>query len=383
MDRLHNPLSGVLVFEPDWGQRPFFDRQLKRIDMQVYYATSLSEARAGLTREQNIALALVDLTSVEEGLLLIREVYEDFPFMQSVVIVPEDAIKLLRQAMNRGAADFLIKPLSEENFHKVLSNMMVSVHARREILSTRERFAAMKSELEIAGKIQHAMLPAPHLDEEKITLYASLIPAIDIGGDLYDYFFLDKNRLAFLIGDVSGKGISAALFMAVCRSFLRSHGLQKLSPARCLEKTNDMLCQNNDESMFVTIFYGILDLAKSVLSYANAGHNPPYILRDGQPAESLAKTGDMALGLFEDNVYHEKNIELKSGDIIYLYTDGIVEAMNKDYTLFGDVRLQNILNTRNTRDCEHLIEKSLEALEQFTGGMDQSDDITSMALKLT
>ncbi len=374
--------SAVLVFEPVSDLKPFFARQLELAEVDAYYATSLNEARMLLKREPEIALALVDLSSAHEGLLLIREIYEDFPFVQSIAVVPDGQIKLLRQGMNRGAADFLVAPISEQNFQEVLSNTMVTVRARREILRTRKRYAAVRKDLEIAGKIQHSMLPPPALDHDRINLHAALIPAADIGGDFFDYFFIGQNKMVFLIGDVSGKGVPAALFMAVSRSLLRSNGLQRLAPAECLERTNYMLCQNNDAGMFVTVFYGVIDLETGVLTYVNAGHNPPYLIHAQEEVNILEKTGDMALGIFDDNMYSQQTVQLRSGDMVYLYTDGIVEAVDEDYQLYGNERLQQILHSGIRYNCRKVIEHGLTSLRKFTGGMDQSDDITSMVLEL-
>jgi len=372
----------VLVYDLQADADQFISRQLDLAEVDAFYAGSLKEARELLAGKKHISLVLVDLESVEEGLLLIREIYEDHPLMQSVAIVPQNQIKLLRQGMNHGAADFLVKPLSEKTFQEVLSNVMVAVQARREILRTRKKYVTMHKDLEIAGKIQHSMLPAPDLDHKNVSLFASLTPAADIGGDFFDYFFIDQTHLAFLIGDVSGKGISAALFMAVSRSLLRSNGLEKISPAKCLEKTNQMLTHNNDAGMFVTVFYGIVDLENGHLVYINAGHNPPYIVRNKGGLESLEKTGDMALGIFEENIYHQKETRLHSGDTIYLYTDGIVEAFDQTYQFFGNTRMEKNLEKQGSVSCRKLIESNLAELKKFTEGMAQSDDITAMALKI-
>jgi len=155
-----------------------------------------------------------------------------------------------------------------------------------------------------------------------------------------------------------------------------------LSPARCLEKTNQMLSRNNDAGMFVTVFYGIIDVENGRLIYANAGHNPPYIIRHNRKIESLLKNGNMALGLFDDNIYRQKEIQLNPGDMLFLYTDGIVEAVDSDFRFYGQHRLEENLLARASATSQECIEHNLADLAEFTGGMAPSDDITAMAIKI-
>jgi sigma-B regulation protein RsbU (phosphoserine phosphatase) len=143
-----------------------------------------------------------------------------------------------------------------------------------------------------------------------------------------------------------------------------------------------MLCRNNDAGMFVTVFYGVIDLETGVLTYVNAGHNPPYLIRPEEDVRTFEKTGDMALGIFEENTYHQQTVQLRSGDMVYLFTDGIVEAVDEDYQMYGNKRLEQILSGGMHQNCREVIAHGLTALKKFTGAMDQSDDITSMAIRL-
>jgi sigma-B regulation protein RsbU (phosphoserine phosphatase) len=204
-------------------------------------------------------------------------------------------------------------------------------------------------------------------------------PAREIGGDFYDYFLLGKDRLAVTIADVSGKGIPAALFMAVSRTVMRSvSGIDDMATG--MAEANRLLSADNAASMFVTMFHGVVDLATGVLRYCNAGHNPPYLLRAEGGRETLRPTG-IAFGLDPDMPYRIDETVLRPGDALFLFTDGITEAFDPDGEEFGNARLEAALEAERGRNAADLVAGIVAATVAFARGAEQSDDITCLGLR--
>jgi phosphoserine phosphatase RsbU/P len=237
-------------------------------------------------------------------------------------------------------------------------------------------------EMIAAAAIQQSILPAPlpHAGPTAVVdLHAEMHPAREIGGDFYDYFMLDDEHLAVTIADVAGKGIPAALFMAISRTVMRSvSGIADMN-ARIAE-ANRLLSDENAASMFVTMFHGVLDLPTGTLLYCNAGHNPPYLLRASGGFETLNPTGS-AFGLDTDMPYRIGQSVLQPGDALFLFTDGITEALDPKNNEFGTVRLEAALQAERARSAADLVSRIIADTTDFAAGAEQSDDITCLALR--
>jgi phosphoserine phosphatase RsbU/P len=249
-----------------------------------------------------------------------------------------------------------------------------------ETTKARER---IESELKIARGIQMSFLPKrfpPFPERREFDIFALLEPAKHVGGDLYDFFFLDEDHLFISIGDVSDKGVPAALFMAVTKTLVKGIAEQNPDPAEMLARVNGELCQGNASSMFVTLFCGVLDLRSGRLRYSNAGHNPPLVLhRDGSQAW-LALPPGLVLGGMEEAVYQSREQVLAPGDGLLLYTDGVTEAMNPEGAFYGDARLSAQVEAGAGAGAEALVAGVLASVRRFSAGAPQSDDITLLAL---
>ncbi len=239
------------------------------------------------------------------------------------------------------------------------------------------------SELRIASEIQKSILPRtfpPFPDRADFEIYATTIPALEMGGDFYDFFLIDDKRLGVVIADVSGKGVPAAIFMAVSRSLLKATALASVSPSACLEHVNRLLCPDNDSAMFVTVFYGILHTESGELEFSNGGHNVPYIIGHdrsvpvGQPAGT-------ALGIVDDARYHTNRMSLNAGETLVLYTDGVTEAMDTHGYLFSTPRFEQTLQRLVDQRPFDLLTKLVEDVHAFARGAVQADDITLLALQ--
>ncbi len=252
----------------------------------------------------------------------------------------------------------------------------------RETTAVRQK---IESELEVARQIQQGILPKmlpPLPDTREFSLFAALHPARAVGGDLYDFFLLDEQRYCFIIGDVSGKGVPAALFMAITQTLQRSEAERFCGTGELVGRINDLLVRNNDSMMFVTYFLGVLDLRNGTVEYTNAGHNPPYVLRSNGALELLTSRHGPALGIMEHFRYGSGTITLTPEDTLVLYTDGITEAMDADQHMFGVEALQRVLAGRGLNTSPTILgDEILAAVDRFSGGVEQADDITLLILR--
>ncbi|GHV76066.1 hypothetical protein AGMMS49942_08870 [Spirochaetia bacterium] len=259
-----------------------------------------------------------------------------------------------------------------ETFNQMIGNI-------KEITGEKERLG---TELNVATRIQASMLPCifpPFPDRKEFDIYARMHPAKEVGGDFYDFFFTGQDQLTLVIADVSGKGVPAALFMVIAKTLIKNHSRMQKSPEEILFSVNNQLCENNEECMFVTVFICRLDLITGVLSFANAGHNKPLISRSGGDYEFLELKRGRPLGVSAGFPYQSAELTLNEGDKLYLYTDGINEAENRQGEQFGNDRLLETANSCRESAPRDFDEALRRALTGFVNGAEQSDDITSLA----
>jgi serine phosphatase RsbU (regulator of sigma subunit)/integral membrane sensor domain MASE1 len=266
-------------------------------------------------------------------------------------------------------------------FNQMAIDLKKYTHELAETTAAKER---IESELKIAYDIQMGILPKifpPFPDRTEFDIYATLEPAREVGGDFYDFFFMDDTHLCFAMGDASGKGVPAALFMAVTKTLIKSTATEGLTPEKVLSRVNRDLSQDNPSLMFVTLFLGILNIQTGEVQFSNGGHNPPYLLRADGDTKPLEFTNGMALGVVEDFSYESKKILLQGGDTVFLYTDGVTEAMNSDADFFTDERLEQTLEQLKGKDTTNMIHHIRSKVDSFSEGTPQSDDITMLALR--
>ncbi|HCC58301.1 MAG TPA: hypothetical protein DEQ47_13790 [Solibacterales bacterium] len=250
----------------------------------------------------------------------------------------------------------------------------------------REQLAALQKELDTARMIQHSLVPRvfpPFPERTDFDLHAQMTSARAVGGDFFDFFLIDDDRLAVVIGDVSGKGVPAALYMAAVRTHIKIAAIKSITPEECLQAVNRVLVREQVSSMFATCFYGILDTRNGELRYCNAGHNPPWVLRAGGAMESLTDAGGIPLGLMERMPYTGGVLPMGAGDALFLYTDGVPEASNAGLDDFSDERLALTLRDGARLDCRGLVDLVTQELVTFTAGAQPSDDITMLMVRRT
>jgi serine phosphatase RsbU (regulator of sigma subunit) len=238
----------------------------------------------------------------------------------------------------------------------------------------------MREELKLAFKIQTELLPKESPRIVGYDIAGKSIPAKTVGGDYFDFIPISDRLLALCLGDVSGKGMPAALLMSNLQAILRGQSLHNISPGECLERSSILLYQRTDLDKFATLFYGVLDGEKHVLHYANAGHNYPFLFK-GEKESFRLDVGGLILGAIEDATYKESSIHMEPDDILLIFSDGITEALNLDGEEFGEERLPRLISENRSEAAERLIDKIIEAVGDFAGEKAQADDMTLVVVK--
>jgi sigma-B regulation protein RsbU (phosphoserine phosphatase) len=288
-----------------------------------------------------------------------------------------------------GAADYITKPVNPPilearvKTHLALKQSMDELQkAYRTIKAHKDR---MEEELNIGRDIQMSMLPLefPAFPErEEFSIHALLEPAREVGGDFYDFFFINEDEICLVVGDVSGKGVPAALFMAVTKTMIKTRAMDDPSPSSIVTSVNDEMSEDNPSCMFVTIFIAICNVRTGDFRYTNAGHNPPYVKRKAGQLKCLDERHGPIIGAMEGLAYGESCIELAEGDAFLVFTDGVTEAMDPDGQLYSDSRFERLLDQLTYKTVQELADKTLASVEEFAAGAEQADDITIMAFSL-
>lgn len=362
--------------------RQKFRRQIAAGQLTFTFALNGEEALEKLSLDPMLDLIVTDINMpVMDGLTLLSHLARFQRPVRTVIVSAYDDMPNIRTAMNRGAFDFLTKPLDFSDLEATLAKTQRELEELRAGMRARERLAFLHSELEIATRIQQSILPETIQDHPSFEVSASMLPASQVSGDFYDFFLLDSHRLGICIGDVSGKGIPAALFMAVSRTLLRATALHGHAPSYCLKHVNDVLLKQSRGEMYVTLFYATLDLRTGELAYSAGGQTPPCLISKGKGLRCLREPRGFMLGMLDDATFEEGHVQLHAGDVLVLYTDGVSEAENRDGEFYGEARLHKALNALIEQSAEGLVQRVLSSVSEYTGGHPQSDDITVVSLR--
>ena len=363
--------------------RQRFRRHIRQGELDFVFAHNGKEALDKLAEHPEIRLVLSDINMpVMDGLTLLSQLEDVRPEIRAVIVSAYGDMENIRTAMNRGAFDFVTKPIDFNDLEVTIRKTLKHIETMRSALESRDQLIAISRELEVATQVQMSILPGDHASSETHDIQATMIPAREIGGDFYNFFSLDEALVGLIIADVSGKGIPAALFTMVTQTLFKGAVRNFTSPARCLSEVNELLAEDNETCVFVTVFYGILDLRDGTFRYCNGGHNPPRVVRGNARVEALPTTGNVVLGVFPGHAYVDGEIRLASGDALFLYTDGITEAQNARNEEFGEDRLDEKLANLQQASAREIVNEVVDAVHHFAGDTPQSDDITCVALRL-
>lgn len=369
-----------------------FRKRISDRDYEFIFTCSGIEALEKLQQQQDIEIILTDINMPEmDGLTLLSHLsLLDRPYKAIVISAYED-ISNIRSAMNRGAVDFLTKPMDFKDLEVTLAKIIEECRLLKESLAVKRRLLDIDKELEIARNIQQAMIPQKFELMEgnrHFELLGVVLPARQIGGDFFDFFALDDSHIGLIIADVSGKSIPASLFMAITKTLFRSIASQCATTDQALREVSTLLSMENPSCMFVTAFYAIIDIRNGILTYSNAGHTRPYVVSHDQSIIQIGgEDSRIPLGLDDSLLLHpiapfeQRSLRLKDKDCLVLYTDGVTEAMNDSGQLYKEQRLEKVLQQSGQKDLKELIDFVLADIRSYSGEVEQSDDIALLCLR--
>ena len=359
-----------------------FRKRIAAGELKFHFAGDGEQALQTLTKHSAIDLVITDINMpVMDGLTLLRRAGELRRILKTVIISAYDDMENIRAAMNGGAYDFLTKPIDFSDLEKTIAKSHRELLILRQGQEAQVHLATLEHELRIATKLQQAILPEVILGREEFEIAASMAAARRVSGDFYDFFLIDATRLGLAIGDVSGKGIPAALFMAVSRTLLRATALQGGTPAEVLWNVNRVLLKQSHGEIFLTLLYGVLDLTTGEFTFSAGGHPPVYRCSSSRGGQFLREPRGMMLGVMEDVEYSDGHEQLEAGDSLTFYTDGVTEAENAGGEFYTEARLQRVLEETTEMAVAPAVAALLSDVRAFTDGVEQGDDITLLAVR--
>ena len=365
----------------------YFRRKIRKGEYEFHFAHNGLEALTMLLKEKDFDIILSDINMPEmDGLSLLTKINEmQNPALKCIMVSAYGDMGNIRQAMNNGAFDFATKPIDLDDLSLTIEKAIEQITYIKAMQQEHQQLESIKGDLAIAREIQQAILPRifPPFPEyaHQLDIAASMNAAKDVGGDFYDFFRIDDSHIGFVIADVSGKGVPAAIFMAVCRTLIRATGIRGVKPSECITYSNSLLAEESTNGMFVTVFYGIYNINTGEVTYTNAGHNPPYVVKANGGIKRLPVSKNIIVGFLEDFQYSEGAFQLEHGDSLLLFTDGVTEALNVDVEEYGNGRLESLLKKCAQTSCQQMIDTIKADVKAFAGQAEQSDDITLLAIK--
>ena len=377
----------ILVVDDETDLEPLMLQRMRRTirdgRYEFVFAHNGVEALQKLEIDDSIDMVLSDINMPQmDGLTLLDQIAARDPNLRSVIISAYGDMQNIRTAMNRGAFDFVTKPLDFEDLQITIDRTLQHVAKWRDALASRDKLVVLQNELGVASQMQQSILPSHFPQGLGYRVFGHMTPARNVGGDFFDVIRLENDCLGLGIADVSDKGVSAALFMMSCRTLLKGAAIGAPGgPGEVLREVNNILSEDNETSMFVTLFYATYDPQSRVLTYANGGHNPPLLVHADGASELLPLTGGVALALVPDLLYQQDSVTLAPDDTVIFYTDGVTEAINAEGDQFEVSRMQEIFAAAPPKDPESVVMDLLDAVNAFAGDMPQFDDITCLALR--
>ena len=375
----------ILVVDDEVDLEPLMLQRMRRDIRSGRYSFVFAhngvEALEKLSEDDSIDMVLSDINMPQmDGLTLLEQIPKVDPNIKSVIVSAYGDMKNIRTAMNRGAFDFVTKPLDFTDLRITIERTLSHLTEWRAALASRDQLVSLQRELDVASQMQKSILPTRFPARPGYEVFAHMEPARNVGGDFYDVIQLDGDRVGLCIADVSDKGVPAALFMMSSRTLLKGASIGCDNPGDVLKEVNDLLRETNESEMFVTLLYGIYDPATGNFTYANGGHNEPLHVRPDGSSTLLPRTGGIILGVIPDMEFEYKTVNVAPGETLFLYTDGVSEAMNMEAEEFGMERLEQIFADSPPSDAKDITMAVFKAVHAFAGETPQSDDITCLTL---
>ncbi|WP_423925091.1 PP2C family protein-serine/threonine phosphatase [Candidatus Palauibacter sp.] len=379
-------MAKILVVddEPDLELllRQKFRRRIRTGEFSLVFAQNGVEALEQLERHPDVDMVLSDINMPEmDGLTLLGQLDKLNLDIRAVIVTAYGDMKNIRTAMNRGAFDFVTKPIDFEDLDTTIQKTLDHLQVMRDALRSRDELVALRQELGVAARMQESILPTHYPEDSRFEMHAWMTPAREVGGDFYDFFQLEDDRIGIVMADVSGKGIPAAFFMMVSRTLLKGTAIGESDPAKCLGEVNDLLVKENEESMFVTAFYAKFQPLTGRVDFSNAGHNLPFIVKPSGEVEQIECEPGLVLGIMPTFDYPSGSVQMEPGDTFFFYTDGISEAMDEEGNEFGEKQLAEVLAECGGLTASDVNRHVVQTTQDHAGEAPQSDDITCLALR--
>jgi phosphoserine phosphatase RsbU/P len=381
----------LLVVDDNEDNRYTLTRRLTREGYNNLTTASNGREALDLIQSKPFDLILLDIMMPDMNGYEVLERMKAGAELRNIPVIMISALSEIEsviRCIELGAEDYLSKP-----FNPTLLRARVGASLEKKRLrdQVRASLARLEQEMDAARNLQLGMLPLvfpARTPQQPVEIHALMEPAREVGGDLYDFFHASDHLFCFLVGDVSGKGAAAAMFMARTRSLVRiavqlwrKTGGEQIAPMRIIDAVNQELCQNNRDRMFVTLFLGVLDTKTGVLTYVNAGHLAPHVLRASGTIESVSDKPAMPLAVRAGTAYQERTVTLLPGDTVFVFSDGVTEAMNTADQLYGNDRLQADLRAGSALTPEEIVRAIKGKVDVFTGEAPKFDDVTMLALR--
>ena len=376
----------ILVVDDEPDVEPLILQRMRR-DIragryQFVFAQNGVQALERLHEDEDIDMVLSDINMPEmDGLTLLAQIPDVDPNIRSVIISAYGDMKNIRTAMNRGAFDFVTKPLDFDDLRVTIDRTLRHLMEWREALSSRDKLVALQNELDVANRMQQSILPTRFPRGQGFQVFGHMEPARNVGGDFFDVIRLEGGKIGLGIADVSDKGVPAALFMMSSRTLLKGAAIGSGGPGEILREVNDLLHADNEAAMFVTVLYAVYDPETGEFAYASGGHDMPLVVHADGSSTLLPQTGGVPLGIVPDFRFGQNTVKISPGDTIILYTDGVTEAMNGGGELFGVERLREVFASTPPENSQDANRTVFEAVSSFAGDTPQSDDVTCLTLR--
>ena len=376
----------ILVVDDEPDLEPLVRQRMRREIRSGRYSFVFAhngvEALKELETDDSIDMVLSDINMPQmDGLTLLQEIPKAKPNIRSVIISAYGDMQNIRTAMNRGAFDFITKPVDFDDLRVTIDRTLRHVQELRDALSVRDRLVALQNELDVAKNMQQSILPTVFPEGDGYTIFGTMRPARNIGGDFFDLMRLQFDRVGLVVADVSDKGVAAGLFMMSSRTLLKGAAVGKGHPGEVLTEVNSMLVEDNETGMFVTVLYSVFDPSSGRLTYASGGENPPLLVHADGSSEELPLTQGIVLGVAPDYEYMENTIDVASGDSVIFVTDGVTEAMNEAQEPMGIQRVRDHFAASPPADPRSTALAVIDVIKEFAGSAAQHDDITCLVLR--
>ena len=376
----------ILVVDDEVDLEPLvLQRMRRKIRAGTYsfvFAHNGIEALEVLSRDKEIDMILSDINMPQmDGLALLQQIPKVDPNLRAVIISAYGDMKNIRTAMNRGAFDFVTKPLDFKDLQVTIERTLQHLAEWKEALQSRDKLVALQNELDVASQMQRSILPSTFPSGDNYEVYGDMEAARNVGGDFFDVLNLQDQKVGLAVADVSDKGVPAALFMMSSRTLLKGSAIGYMDDvAGLMTELNNLLEEDNEASMFVTLFYGVFNPHTGEFIYSNGGHNAPVIYHADGTTTMLPLTAGIALAVVPELEFEMNTVTLAPGDTLVLYTDGVTEAMNGNKEEFETARLLKIFEGNPPTNAQQANEAVFQAVRDFVGDTPQSDDITCLSL---